>query len=118
MKELIDKVWVKAINYFIHNLCSVGSFFIGLVLILIFSFSICEYLSKLLGLDSSIALRWLFIALSIFWLCFWLWKRKIPRGKDGKIVMVIAIRDENDEKKQASLRILKKKSKNCWLKNL
>lgn len=109
MKELIDKVWVKSINYFIHNLCSVGAFFIGLVLILIFSFSICEYLSKLLGLDSSIALRWLFIALSIFWLCFWLWKRKIPRGKDGKIVMVIAIRDENDEKKTSLIKDFKEK---------
>jgi hypothetical protein len=99
MKELADKIWGKVEDYFFNNLCSVWSLVIGELLVFSLSFLMEDFLSKLLSLKAAIALRWATIVLSFAWVSFWLWYRKIPRGKDGKFVIVIAIRAENDKKK-------------------
>ena len=99
MKELTDKIWGKAEDYFFNNLCSVWSLVIGELVVFSLSFLMEDFLSKLLSLKPAIVLRWATIVLSFAWGAFWFWYRKIPRGKDGKFVMVIAIRAENDQKK-------------------
>lgn len=109
MKELADKIWGKVEDYFFNNLCSVWSLVIGELLVFSLSFLMEDFLSKLLSLKAAIALRWATIVLSFAWVSFWLWYRKIPRGKDGKFVIVIAIRAENDKKKISLISDFKEK---------
>jgi hypothetical protein len=108
-KKLDYKIWERVEDYFFNNLCSWLALFIGIILMSIISYSIDDFLSKLLGINPQAAFRYSLVILYILWILYWIWKRKTPSFKDGKFVIVIAIRDENDEKKTSLIKDFKEK---------